>query len=141
MILHLFSPSHDCRILSAKLRPCRSSRRCMHFSWRIRSFKYIIIKIPFFFCAVWKDHFTMSMLNASDPFSFINRGISPNHLSIAISLIILILPCIHIPRSPCKHSMPTLLIVLIFSFIHITCLFPSFPPFAFPVFKTCFEFA
>ena len=57
---------------------------------RNMSYKYIIIKIAFLNTSIWKDHFSISMLYTSNPFTNISTSFRPNHFTMSIPFIIFI---------------------------------------------------
>ena len=114
-------------------------------NWRSRTFyacggvltgdcipKHIIFKITLFLRTIRKDHATKTMLNTADPFTLIHTSICPEHLTITLPLILIIVPFINITTSPSKNAFAMLSVVYVISFIHITILnIPRTPPFTF----------
>jgi len=80
------------------------------------------------------------MLDPFTPLPFIFRPIDPEHLSEAISLVIMVIAFVNIPAFPSEHSMAVLLVELIFTFVHVTILcIVDFLPFAFTMLQAIFK--
>jgi len=80
------------------------------------------------------------MLNSSDPFSFVNASVCPSHLSKSLPFIILVVSLVLITTSPCKHSKPVFLVLVIIPLVrvrmNIICIFlPSSSPLFEPLMK------
>lgn len=104
---------------------------------RKMTYEYVVIKISFLKSAIWKYHFSITVLDSFYPLTNIFASISPCHLTISISFVIFVLSLIMVSTSPFEFTLSTLLIILIFPVILVsrTSLnFRAFLPFTF----TCF---
>ena len=99
-----------------------------------------MLKESFLYFSIRKQHFSMTMLNPSDPVSLIDTPICPFHLSISISLIIFVFTFVTITTGPLEDSKSMFLIIQIVSFILITLRPFATSPFPFSMFHSLLEF-
>ena len=111
---------------------------CRHLG----SLKSVVFKVTFFDAPVRKLHASHTILDASVPFAFIAGAIFPVHLSVAVTLIILVAPLVIVARFPGKQTHSVLLVVLVVALVHIAVLvIETLLPFAFSSFESIFEVA
>ena len=82
------------------------------------------------------------MLDPLAPFTLINRAVGPEHLSVAIALVILIISLVDVAALPGKDSLAILAVVDVLAIILIArreCI-GLFLPLAFAVFEALSEF-
>ena len=87
---------------------------------RVRPFVHVHFEPTFFYLAVWENHFPLPVLNALPPVASIGAPVCPCHLSISISLILLIFTLIHVSAGPLEHPESLL---LVFTIITLICVY------------------
>ena len=79
---------YDKIILIVYVRDFRTSfRRRKLDVLRLGSLVDVVLKIAFFYVAVWKGHDTIAMLNSFLPITFVNAAIGPCHFSVTMAFI------------------------------------------------------
>lgn len=81
--------------------------------------EYIVLKVSFFGRSIREDHPSNSVLDASDPLTLVHAAISPEHLSITMSLVIEVVTFVYVSTRPCVDSMATLLIMFVVTIVII----------------------
>jgi len=89
-----------------------------------RALIYVEFKSAFLDDAIWKYHLAVAVLNPPVPLSLIHTPVSPLHLAVSITLVLLILPFVLIARGPGEHAEPVFFVVEIVTFILIAWLRP-----------------
>jgi hypothetical protein len=79
----------------------------------------IVIEIAFFEGAVGKDHLAITMLDTFDPLTNVATSISPSHLTMAVSFVVLVFSFIVIATSPLKFTLSTFFIFNVLSLVFI----------------------
>jgi hypothetical protein len=77
------------------------------------------------------------MLDSSSPEASVSTSVSPNHFSLALSFIIVVLSNVSVTTFPFEYTLSVLFIILILSFISVTAVIGGlFLPFTVAVFET-----
>ena len=102
----------------------------------------IFIKKSNFLETVRKNHNSKSLLDSINPETSIDRAINPIHLTIAISLIIIVCTLVFVSTYPEKFSISIFHVTLILSLVHVInfliILYFLFP-FALTILQTVFK--
>ena len=80
---------------------------------------YVVFKVPLFPGVVWKNHAPVTVLDSADPFALVAAAVSPVHLAIAISLVVLVLAFINVATSPLELTKPAFMVVDIVALVAI----------------------
>ena len=102
-------------------------------------FVNVVFKVTFLLVAIWEYHFTIAMLDASNPLTLIAASIRPVHLPVAISLVILVLSLVHVTTCPLEHPIPVLLVSVVVPLVTVALRSSSTPPLSFTFLHPCFE--
>lgn len=82
-----------------------------------RVFENVVFEVSFLLLAIRKDHAAQSVLYASNPLTFVHATISPQHLTVALSLVLLVISFIDVARCPGENAFAVLLVLLIFTLV------------------------
>lgn len=105
-----------------------------------RSLENVILKDPNFVGTVWKEHFSISMLDALSPLTLVDTPVSPVHLSVPMSLVIQIVSFVDVATSPPKLTIAMLVVHKVLSFIAVRLdIWPALLPNSFAMFHTIFK--
>ena len=99
----------------------------------------IVLKVTFLLGAIGEDHFAITMLNASDPFTLVTATIGPVHFAIAVPLVLLVLALIYVSARPLEHPIAVLLVIQVVTLIAVALRSSCAAPLALTFFHACFE--
>lgn len=139
ILLNLYQIVHICRVELVQLRICPSveitacpSRPHNIGLWSrflgFWPFVNIELKVAFFDGSIWEEHLPVTVLDSFLPLTLVDTGISPLHLTIAISFIIFVLSFVDIPTGPSENTKSMLLVETVVPFVLIALWsFPTLP--------------
>ena len=64
----------------------------------------VVLEISLLLGAIREDHLSISVLNASDPFSLVTATVGPIHFTVAIPLVFFVLAFVNVSAGPLEHS-------------------------------------
>ena len=102
-------------------------------------FVYIVFKVTFLLRPIREYHFTVSMLDASDPFTLVTASICPVHLSIPVSFIVFIFSFVNITTSPLEYPVAVLFVSVVVTFVAVALRTSCTSPLTFSFFHSRFE--
>jgi len=80
------------------------------------------------------------MLYASLPLTVVHAAVCPNHLTLSMSLFVMILAPVNVPACPREDALALPLVFKVFSFVNIAFMGGGASPLASPVFQATLEF-
>jgi hypothetical protein len=108
--------------------------------WCFRGDKNVVLKQTLFDPTARELHPPYAVLDTIKPLAPVAAAVSPNHLSVSVSLVVFVTALILVPALPSKYAHSRFLVISIIPFIHVSSLVPL-APFAFPVLLTVFKLA
>ena len=64
----------------------------------------VVLEISLLLGTIWEDHLSISVLDASDPFSLVTATVGPIHFTVAIPFVFFVLAFVNVPTGPLEHS-------------------------------------
>jgi len=73
--------------------------------------EHIVLEVALFLRTIWEDHFTIAVLDTSDPLALVTASIGPVHLAVAVALIFFVFALVDVSTGPLEHTVAMLTIV------------------------------
>ena len=110
-------------------------RRC-----HLRSLEGVVLEKAFFDPPVGEFHPAYTVLDPAKPLTLVAGSVLPEHLTIAMALIVLVAASVEVSAFPGEAAHPVLLVVLVRALVRVAVLVvESLLPLSFPVLKAVLE--
>jgi hypothetical protein len=104
-------------------------------------FEDIVFEVAFFVCAVWENHLSVAVLNASDPLTVVAAAVRPVHLSVAVPLVLFVFTLVDVAACPLEDTIAVLPVVQVVTLVTVTLGAASTAPLAFALLHSGFKVA
>jgi hypothetical protein len=88
-------------------------RTFFHFDLTLED---VVFKESVLHPTIWKGHHTLAVLDTHFPFSFVDRGVNPVHLTVTLSIVVDVVSVVDVSALPGKVSDAILFIELVVAF-------------------------